>query len=330
MVKKNKNALKIETLGDYGYQAIGKHFKKSIKHETDVLKDEDPEPLHQMRVGMRRLRTALQVFDFALDLPKATSTKRIRKIAHSLGDVRDLDVLKSELEKRYRPHLKGVEQEKLDFVLESLQQKRRQAFTKLEQTLTGSHYQKFTQAFQAWLDQPTYNPIAKLPILEVLPDLLLPLISQILLHPGWLVGATVRTGKITIPKKISPQAVNQQLEQQDTVLHDLRKQMKGVRYQTEFFVDFYDSTYAKQVDDFKQVQELLGQIQDSQVLNEFLVSQMGTDLNHVFPSLVKQMQQERVKAWKTWRPIQQRYLDSEFRQSLRSQIITPLASAYLE
>lgn len=323
-MKKNQKAPKTETLGDYACQAISKHFKKSIKHETDVLKDKDPEPLHQMRVGMRRLRTALQVFDFALDLPKATSTKRIKKIAHSLGDVRDLDVLKSELEKGYRPHLKGVEQEKLDFVLENLQQQRRQDFTELEQTLTGSRYQKFKQAFQAWLDQPAYNPIANLPILEVLPDLLLPLISQVLLHPGWLVGATVRAGKVTIPKKISPQAVNQQLEQQGTVLHDLRKQMKGVRYQTEFFVDLYDPTYAEQVNDFRQVQELLGQIQDSQVLTEFLVSQMGTDLDQVFPNLVKQIQQERAEAWKTWRPIQQRYLDPGFRQSLRTQVVTPL------
>lgn len=323
-MKKNKNALKTETLGDYAYQAIGKHFKKSVKHETDVLGDEDSEPLHQMRVGTRRLRTALQVFDFALDLPEAISTKRIKKIAHSLGAVRDLDVLKLELEKRYRPRLGGVEQEKLDFVLENLQRQRRQDFTQLEQTLTGPRYQELKQAFQTWLDQPTYNPIANLPILEVLPDLLLPLISQLLLHPGWLVGATVRAGKVTLPKKISSHTLNEQIEQQGMVLHDLRKQMKQVRYQTEFFVDFYDSTYAARVEDFKQVQELLGQIQDSQVLNEFLVSQMETDLNQVFPSLVKQIQQERTKAWKTWRPIQQRYLDPEFRQSLRSRVMTPV------
>jgi len=28
-----------------------------IKHEADVLKDRKPEDLHQMRVGMRRLRS---------------------------------------------------------------------------------------------------------------------------------------------------------------------------------------------------------------------------------------------------------------------------------
>lgn len=323
---KKKSALRTETLGNYAYQAISKHYKKSIKHEADVLKDEDPEPLHQMRVGMRRLRTVLQVFDSALDLPKAASSKRIKKIARSLGAVRDLDVLGKDLEAHYRPRLKGTEQEKLDSVLENLQQQRRQDFTQLEKTLASSRYQKFERAFQAWLDQPAYNTVANLPILEVLPDLLLPLISQLLLHPGWLVGATVRADKITVPKKISSQALNQQIEEQGTLLHDLRKQMKRVRYQTEFFVDFYDPTYTAQVKDFKAVQELLGQIQDSQVLNDFLVSQIG-EIDLVFPSLVKQIRQDRAKAWKTWRPIQQRYVDPEFRQSLRSQVMTPLVPA---
>lgn len=323
---KKKNVLRAETLGDYAYQAVSKHFKKSIKHEADVLKDEDPEPLHQMRVGMRRLRTVLQVFGPALDLPKAASAKRIKKIARSLGTVRDLDVLGKDLKVHYRPQLTGVEQEKLDSVLENLQQQRRKDFAQLEKTLSSSRYQKFEQAFQAWLDQPAYNMIAGLPILEVLPDLLLPLISQLLLHPGWLVGATLRASKITVPKKISSQALHEQLEQQGMVLHDLRKQMKRVRYQTEFFVDFYNPAYVDQIKDFKAIQELLGQIQDSQVLSDFLVSQVG-EIDLVFPNLVKQIQQDRAKAWRSWRPIQQRYVDSEFRQNLRSQVMTPLVSA---
>lgn len=50
------------SFGNFAYQAIHKYFKKSTKYRVDVLSDRDPEPLHQMRVGMRRLRTALQVF----------------------------------------------------------------------------------------------------------------------------------------------------------------------------------------------------------------------------------------------------------------------------
>ncbi|MHC5831555.1 MAG: CHAD domain-containing protein, partial [Nostoc sp.] len=39
----------VKTLGDYAYQAIEKHFKKTLKWEKSVKKDEDPEALHQMR-----------------------------------------------------------------------------------------------------------------------------------------------------------------------------------------------------------------------------------------------------------------------------------------
>ena len=95
----------IERLGDYAYQAVQKHFKKSTKPEAEVLADTDPEALHQMRVGMRRLRTALMVFESAIDLPKTVSETRIKKFAQVLGAVRDIDVMQAKLTERYRPDL---------------------------------------------------------------------------------------------------------------------------------------------------------------------------------------------------------------------------------
>lgn len=53
---------KTNTLGDWSALALDKHFHKVLKHEDDVLKDKDPEALHQMRVGMRRLRSAITGF----------------------------------------------------------------------------------------------------------------------------------------------------------------------------------------------------------------------------------------------------------------------------
>jgi len=51
-----------KTLGDSAKLAIEQHYQKILKHEAQVLKDKDPEDLHQMRVGMRRLRTAIVGF----------------------------------------------------------------------------------------------------------------------------------------------------------------------------------------------------------------------------------------------------------------------------
>jgi CHAD domain-containing protein len=47
------------TTKELAYQAIAKHSRRIFKHQAGVLKDQDPENLHQMRVGMRRLRSAI-------------------------------------------------------------------------------------------------------------------------------------------------------------------------------------------------------------------------------------------------------------------------------
>jgi CHAD domain-containing protein len=70
----------IKTLGETAHQAIENHFTKTIKWEKAVKKDEDSEPLHQMRVGMRRLRTAVSRFERYLFLPKLVSDKNIGKL----------------------------------------------------------------------------------------------------------------------------------------------------------------------------------------------------------------------------------------------------------
>jgi PAS domain S-box-containing protein len=48
------------TMGDCAEQSISKFVRKIALCEAAVLDDTDPEPLHRMRVGMRRLRTVLQ------------------------------------------------------------------------------------------------------------------------------------------------------------------------------------------------------------------------------------------------------------------------------
>ena len=80
-------------LGEYSHQIIQQNLQRFVDQEKAVLKDHDSEPLHQMRVGMRRLRTAVRVFEPAIVLPKTVSYSSIGKIMSSLGETRDLDVL---------------------------------------------------------------------------------------------------------------------------------------------------------------------------------------------------------------------------------------------
>ncbi|MBW4525435.1 MAG: CHAD domain-containing protein [Phormidium tanganyikae FI6-MK23] len=306
-----------EALSHFAHRAIEKHFRKAMKHEEEVLVDRAPEALHQMRVGLRRLRTAIQVFGFAAELPKSVSEARIRKFAQILGAVRDLDVLQLELTSQ--ADLPDTEQKALKQALKKLHHQRSQDFHRLQKTLQSHKYEEFKQSMEDWLALPKFGAIAQFPIQDVLPDILLPLISSILLHPAWLIGAEFEFDhKVFAP--ITSESIREQLKQ-DELLHDLRKQMKRLRYQTELFTDFYREAYKAQVDEFRQVQEVLGQIQDSVVLQNFLDKYLDQSIEKLCPIFSNQFDQKRTISWKEWRSLQEKYLDSEFRIRLRQLVL---------
>lgn len=318
------NPKQANTLGDWAYIAVEKHFNKTIKHEAEVLKDQDPEALHQMRVGMRRLRTAVTGFAPALDLPSAAQEKQIGKIARILGELRDLDVLKEALENQYFPALPKSEQKLINTALDYLEKKRTDTFKRIKKTLAGkSSYQKLKQAFHDWFKEPKYQVTAQLPILEVLPDLLLPEISNFLLHPGWLVGIERDETGIRPKANLDHQAVEEQLHQQGELLHDLRKQAKRVRYQMELFTDFYGEAYAAYCKDVKRVQEVLGNIQDSVVLGEFLIEALQTEKAKLPNNLSKELAESRYQAWQEWQVLQEKYLTFSVRQTFHLELLQP-------
>lgn len=315
---------KANTLGDWAYIAVEKHFNKTIKYEADVLKDKEPEALHQMRVGMRRLRTAATGFAPALDLPPAAQEKQIGKIARILGELRDLDVLQEALENQYKPALPKSEQKVINIALDYLETKRAETFKLVKKTLAGkSNYSTMKQAFQDWFREPKYPITARLPILEVLPDLLLPEVSEFLLHSGWLVGIEHDETGIRPIANLSSEAVEEQLNQQGEMLHDLRKQAKRVRYQMELFTDFYGETYVAYCQDVKKVQEVLGNIQDSMVLGEFLTEALRTEKQKSPPTLSKKLAESRYQAWQEWQVLQARYLNFSVRQGFHRELLQP-------
>ena len=216
------------TFGDWAYLAIQKHFKKILKHEPAVLKDEDPEELHQMRVGMRRLRSAMVGFSLAVDLPAAGNPKKIGSIAKVLGKLRDLDVMNEALTQEHFAKLPSQEQEQLTLTLKTLAKRRKKALKNVHEVLNNKPYLKLKQSLQNWLDKPRYTAIADVAIEMVLPDLLIPQLSRLLLHPGWLVGVTVEGGEIIFSEALSSEQVDCLLENKGTLLHDLRKEAEGV------------------------------------------------------------------------------------------------------
>lgn len=319
MKKPQKNDNK--TFGDWAYLAIKKHFKHTTKYETDVLRDTDPEALHQMRVGMRRLRTAINGFAPALALPKSAQEQKVAKIARKLGELRDLDVLQETLQTQIAL-LPTEEQDILKKVLASLDKQRQKTLGKVQKTLKSSTYQKLKAAFKDWLEEPTYGELAEVSLYEVLPDLLLPAISQFFLHPAWLVGVKLNDGEREIPAYLDSEQVRQLLDTHGDSVHSLRKQAKRVRYQMELFTDFYDDTYKSYLKDIKEIQSLLGEIQDSFVLAEFL-SEVDADMVKL-PILAAQLTETRYQVWQKWQSLQQRYLNFAVRKDFHASILKPV------
>jgi CHAD domain-containing protein len=308
-------------LGDFARQLVQENFQKIVDRQKAVLEDKDPEPLHQMRVGMRRLRVAVRVFDGAILLPKAVSASAIGKIARILGKTRDLDVLRQNLLNRDRSLLQKSERAKFAEVLEYLHQKRTSSFLKLQKTLSGDRYRKLKESIAVWLEQPKYSIMGSLTILPMLSDLILPSICQLLLHSGWLVGTTIELGKAKLMSLEDSGILHEQLEQFGKVLHSLRKQVKGDRYRAEFFATFYDDSFLERIEELKQIQDILGELQDNAVLRRFFESKLKIDLAGDLPTIDRQIKDERAILWQKWQPIQQRYLSSEFRQSWRLAVI---------
>ena len=314
---------KIEQLlvRDYAFDSIQKSFHKSIKYRADVFTDDDLEAVHQMRVGLRKLRTVLAVFAPFVSLPSQLSSD-LKTLSKSLGTVRDLDVLEIWFsEYSTRTILSPEETEQFSTVLQRLQRQRKKQFKQMSKTLSGKCYRRFLEAVQEWLQNPIFLPSAEWPQRVVLPDMILPLVSQLLVHPGWLAGSPAG-GESSWTASASE--VNASLAEHGSTLHDLRKQMKRVRYQTECFADFYGKAYSQQIQDFKAIQDLLGELQDSQVLSHFLREEIGKDWAVRIPSLERYLSQQRLELWQQWQPIRQKYLTPDSRNALRSLVEDPL------
>lgn len=155
----------------------------------------------------------------------------------------------------------------------------------------------------------------------VLPDLLLPQVSQLLLHPGWLVGIDLAEGEINFNQEMSPDQVKYLLEDQEKILHNLRKAAKKTRYNMVLFTQFYANDYSDYLKKIKAIQEVLGVIQDCFVLRSFLKQALGKNTEQYLPTLIQHFHRKRYQQWQAWESLQHQFLKLPTRQQLQKIII---------
>jgi triphosphatase len=225
----------------------------------------DPEGVHQLRVGIRRLRAAFSVFGQAIaEGDRAALGGELRWLQRELGPAREWDVfLSSSLAavfKRFGTN-RGLER-----LRETAEAARRRAYQRSRAALHNRRYTDLLLRLEAWLDGGLDENGAAPSVasgraaeesahLEVLDQPILEFSAGIL-----------RNRHVKVAK------LGDKLRKLDErQLHELRIRVKKLRYATEFFRDLYtDKTAKRYVTELKSIQDALGHANDALVAHDLM------------------------------------------------------------
>lgn len=284
--------LPAESLGLCLLQGLQQQIDRYLRYRGAVLRDRDPEDLHQLRVSLRRLRSLLENYGFALILPKAVSLRSLASLGRRCGRVRDLDVLLEALQTL--PELTRTQEVRQFRQLQRRLQKRcNQARRQLCRELQRSRYQRCMTALRTWLAKPHFQAAASLLIPDLLPELLLPSYARLHLHPAWWID-TVEL------QRLCPA--------DDQQLHDLRKTVKRFRYGLEVLELSPSLNFEPLLQRLKPLQTALGNWQDRATWTALLATRQAHWQQRI-PSLADRWQQDSQIAWQQWLEQQQALRD---------------------
>ncbi|MEO5339325.1 MAG: CHAD domain-containing protein [Magnetococcus sp. MYC-9] len=244
-------------------QSINEAFEAILRYNFDDMlrwvpvahNREDIEGVHQVRVAIRRLRSAISVFRKAV--PRAITdpwNEELRWVASEFGPARDLDVFIAEglAEVAGKVPLPEGESKLRALAL----QHQDAAYVRLRQLLDSERYQTFANHFDQWIKVRGWFQV-ELP-------------SETRAHLG---SGIVRYAKGVLGKRMSValMAGPSLAALSDTELHQLRIECKKLRYATEFFAALFDPReMAEFTQQLKEVQGLLGTMNDVAVMPHLL------------------------------------------------------------
>lgn len=257
-----KPGLKInDTMAEGARKTLYFHFKRMVFHEPGTRLGQDIEELHDMRVATRRMRAAIRVFGEYPDKHEIKPfAKELRRVGHTLGAVRDLDVLREKTQV-YSEALPAGRRNELEPLIAVLDEEHQKARKKLLDFLDSERYVRFKKRFATFLKKPgAAAPPAFSRQGSPLPQRIRHIVPVVLYQRL----AAVRAFEELVNKPDVP------LVQ----LHQLRIAFKGLRYTLEFFREVLGRDAEPLIEAIKVVQDHLGALQDSvvtcNILRDFL------------------------------------------------------------
>jgi len=234
-------------------------------NEAGMLQSEDPEYLHQMRVALRRVRTARRVFIRVFDATAfASAIPDLKWLSRSLGAARDWEVFMSETLSEVRDYFH--EHGGISALRKDCEQMRRNHNDAAREAVGSTRYTEAMLRLGAWLNTETWLPA---------PD---PQQSESRkARLEWSVKKFADNALSHGHKKLKKYYKKVDGEGAEGV-HALRIAVKEQRYTAEFFSDLYRRKKVKRyIKSLAVLQETLGAMIDTAVTGRLLneVGMMG-------------------------------------------------------
>ena len=250
-------------------------FAAIIGHLTDVLvhwgsliaaEAEGLEPVHQARVAVRRLRSALSVFDGAVGSTALAEIKSMLKVLNShLGPARDWDVFVTGAGQFVGDAF--ASERSVMRLLQSAERRRAACYVDLRTYLRSSAFRMLTLRLALLAADPSGQ---RLSAQDQSPD-----------GPLTLAEMAARTLDKKL-KNLVQQAENIESMPADA-LHAMRLDGKRMRYAAEFFTPLFEGRSSRRfVRHLTALQDALGRFNDGAVAASLLAQLTGSTTDHAF------------------------------------------------
>jgi triphosphatase len=255
-----------------GFRAIGGAcLRQIIDNEPAVIKG-DSEGVHQMRVGLRRLRVAMSLFSALLqDSQTATIKDELKWLTGELTPAREVEVLMKRVVKPLKK--KGAARRNgVPALLQDLTAKRKAALERAQHATTTARFRSLTLEVAAWLETGNWMKPEDDPV-RSRGDMPIKRFAAEQLARRWR----------KVRKKGKALA---QLDARDR--HKLRIQVKKLRYAAEFFGELFRGKRAskrqrKFIAALEHLQDGLGDLNDIMV-DEKLITAAGLKRRRASPN----------------------------------------------
>jgi triphosphatase len=236
--------------GRDGFRAIGRACLEQIVDNQRAVLTGDPEGVHQMRVGLRRLRAAISLLATLLRDPQTAAIKtELKWLAQELTPARELEVL---MQKVVAPlKRRHAQWDGFPLLSRELANKREAALAQAQAAITSMRFRTLTLEVAAWLETGDWTEPAD-ELVRDRGDIAVETIAAEQLRRHW---RKARKRAKTISRLDARHR------------HKLRIQVKKLRYAAEFFSSLFPGKRAskrreKFLEVLERLQDGLGDLND--------------------------------------------------------------------